>query len=264
MNAVRIALIAIAAALTGALGWMTDWGQDIVNAESSEAAKIVAKVDAASVLPDFKLGAESNAYAQIADRPLLNPTRKPAPTQAVVAVAPEPPKPQIRRGLYQLVGVADYGSVKIAQVKEVSSNKVKSVRVGDELQELRVASLDDAKLTLTFAGESEILELAKFTASGRAPQPAPPVAPLRPTPPPTVSQDASQTRAVGQPASLSRPTDTPSRSIGLAPEPTTQIPVPTSAPGAEPLDARRARRAALLDPQRPPSTPRPGLGPAAN
>jgi hypothetical protein len=206
MSALRIALVVIAAALAGTLAWMTNWGQDIGGTDTNEGRKIVAKADATSVLPDFKLGAESNAYAQIAERPLLNPTRKPAPTQAVVAVAPEPPKPQIRRGLYQLIGVADYGNVKVAQVKEVASNKVKSVRVGDELQELRVASLDDAKLTLTFAGESETLEIAKFTASGRVPQPAPqPVAPPPQTAQAPAFQDSARQRPPASPAPMPPP-----------------------------------------------------------
>jgi hypothetical protein len=198
MNALRIVLVVVAAALGGTLAWMTNWGQDLASTETIEVRKVAAKLEAASVLPDFKLSPESNAYAQIADRPLLNPTRKPAPTQAIVAVAPEPPRPQIRRGLYQLIGVTDYGSVKVAQVKEVASNKVKSVRVGDELQELRVASLDQSKLTLTFAGESETIEIAKFTSSGRVPQPAPPPQPP-PIAQPTVAQDRSAPSPMPQP-----------------------------------------------------------------
>jgi hypothetical protein len=216
MNALRIALAVVAASLAGTLAWMTNWGQDLASAETIEARKVAAKLEAASVLPDFKLSPESNAYAQIAERPLLNPTRKPAPTQALVAVAPEPPRPQIRRGLYQLIGVTDYGSVKVAQVKELSSNKVKSVRVGDELQELRVASLDQSKLTLTFAGESETIEIAKFTSSGRVPQPAPPPQPP-PVAQPTVAQERPMPSPMPQPQSLPPPVAATPPSDGTLP-----------------------------------------------
>jgi hypothetical protein len=182
VNAVQIALGLIAAALIGALGWMTDWGQDFTAEPTIARVKAVAKADA-SVLPDFKLSSDSNAYAVIAERPLLNPTRKPAPTQPIPVAAPEPPKPQIRRGLYQLIGVTDLGEAKIAQVREVSTNKVRSIKPGDTLQELSVKSVSVNQVVLAFQGDTDVLELAKFTASGRVPQPAPSV-----QPPPIVAQ----------------------------------------------------------------------------
>jgi hypothetical protein len=182
MSALRIALVAIAAALAGALGWMTDWGHDFYETDAQAAAKVTAKADATSVLPDFKLSPESNAYAQIADRPLLNPTRKPAPTQAIAAVAPEPPKPQIRRGLYQLVGVADYGSVKVAQVRELATRKVATVKVGDALQELTVRKVTADSVTLSFASEEDVISMAKYTPSGQIPAPTPQPMPANPMP----------------------------------------------------------------------------------
>ncbi len=185
MSALRIALVAVALALAGVLGWMTDWGQDFIEVDVASNAKVAAKADATSVLPDFKLSSEGNAYAQISERPLLNPTRKPAPTQAVVAVAPEPPKPQIRRGLYQLVGVADYGNVKVAQVRELATRKVASVKVGDSLQELTVRKVTGDSVTLSFASEEDVISMMKFTPSGQVlqPQPMPPaMAPQPPSP----------------------------------------------------------------------------------
>jgi hypothetical protein len=170
MNPIQIGLAALAAALVIALGWITDWGQDIGRVQLHENAA-TAKADGATVLPDFKLGSEASAYALIADKPLLNPTRKPAPTQPIAAVAPEPPRPQIRRGLYQLVGVSDFGGVKVAQVREVSSSRVRSVRVGDALQELTVRSVAPESITLAFAGEEELVTLPKFTQSSQIPQP---------------------------------------------------------------------------------------------
>jgi hypothetical protein len=176
-------LLAAAAALLVALGIETDWGASLT-LPASQARAVGAKHDSAAVLPDFRLGSEANAYNQIVERPLLNPNRKPAPTQVVTA-APEPPKPQVRRGLYQLIGITDLGPVKIAQVREVASNRVKSVRQGDQLQEMTVAKIEPTQVTLAFQGETDVIEMAKFTASGRVPQPsAPPPQPLAAAPQP--------------------------------------------------------------------------------
>ncbi len=193
----RYGLIACAVALAVAFGFETDWG-DAFTAKPTASRPTAGKHDAASVLPDFRLSSEAGAYSQIAERPLLNPSRKPAPTQ-VVAAATEPPKPQIRRGLYSLIGITDLGSVKIAQMKEVSSGRVKSVKEGDVLQELTVKKIEPSRVTLAFQRDTDIVELPKFTASGKVPQPAPvPVAPpppvavapapVTPTPAPVVAQ----------------------------------------------------------------------------
>ena len=178
----RNALIATAVALLVALGIETEWGAAFT-APPLQSRSGTVKQDATSVLPDFRLGSEASAYSQIVERPLLNPSRKPAPTQLVTA-APEPPKPQVRRGLYQLIGITDLGAVKIAQLREVASNRVKSVREGDQLQEMTVAKVESTQVTLAFQGETDVIDLAKFTASGRVPQPAPPPPVIAQAPPP--------------------------------------------------------------------------------
>ena len=182
----RNALIATAVALLVALGIETDWGASLTTPQLQSRSGGV-KQDATSVLPDFRLGSEASAYNQIVERPLLNPSRKPAPTQLVTA-APEPPKPQVRRGLYQLIGITDLGAVKIAQVREIASNRVKSVRQGDQLQEMTVAKVEPTQVTLAFEGETDVIEMAKFTASGRVPQPPAPPQAVAPAPPPVAAQ----------------------------------------------------------------------------
>lgn len=171
-------LLATAAMLLVALGVETDWGASLTKQPVLSRSGGV-KQDATAVLPDFRLGSEAGAYSQITERPLLNPSRKPAPTQIVTA-APEPPKPQVRRGLYQLIGITDLGAIKIAQVREIASNRVKSVRQGDQLQEMTVAKVEPTQVTLSFQGETDVIEMAKYTASGRVPQPPPP--PVMPPP----------------------------------------------------------------------------------
>ncbi len=246
----RIGLIVLAAALLAALGFETDWGASLM-APPVSLRPVNPKQDAAGVLPDFKLSGDSGAYGQIAEHPLLSPTRKPAPTQ-VVQAAPEPAKPQIRRGLYQLVGITDFGALKVAQVREVGSNRVKSVREGDLLQELLVQKIESNRLNLTFAGEQEILELAKFTASGRVAQaPAPPPMSAQPPPqpqPPVQPQAASVVQQTGPrvlPAGAP-PMDSPS--VAAAPQlkfpgAGEGSPIPGRVSVAEMLEARRNARA---------------------
>lgn len=184
MTAIRWALAILAVGLGIALGWVTDWGRDFGAEPELLRNKAAAKADAGTLLPDFKLSAESGAYAQVSERPLLNPTRRPAPTQPIALIAPEPPRPQIRRGLYQLVGVSDLGGLKLAQVKEIAGGKVRTIKVGDQLQELSVKSIGKEDVVLAFQGETDVLQLAKYTASGRVPAPAPvqPVQPPSPQP----------------------------------------------------------------------------------
>ena len=189
----RNLLVAIAVSLAVALGMETDWGANL-STPQLQARSGGIKHDTAAVLPDFRLSSESTTYAQIVERPLLNPSRRPAPTQLVTA-APEPPKPQVRRGLYQLIGIIDLGSVKIAQLREVASNRVKSVRLGDQLQEMTVAKVDATQVTLAFQGETDVIEMAKYTASGRVPQPVappPPVAVQTPAPQASIPQPQPQ------------------------------------------------------------------------
>lgn len=218
---VRNALIGTALALAIALGVETDWG-DALGKPQIALRDASARHDAAGVLPDFTLQSEASTYAQIAERPLLNPNRKPAPTQ-VVAVAPEPPKPQVRRGLYQLIGITDFGEIKIAQVREVASNRVKSVREGDQLQEMKVSKVEPARVTLAFAGETDVLELAKFTASGRVPAPpAPPAPPPQTQPAMPVPQPQPAQRPVAQAPPPQAPATTPSVGIGALPAPASQ------------------------------------------
>jgi hypothetical protein len=229
----RNLLLATAAALLLALGIQTDWGANLTLPQLQTRTGGV-KHDAAAVLPDFRLGSEAAAYGQIVERPLLNPSRRPAPTQLVTA-APEPPKPQVRRGLYQLIGITDLGEVKIAQLREVASNRIKSVRQGDQLQEMTVSKVEPTQVTLAFQGETDVIEMAKFTASGKVPQlPAPPV-----QPPPVVAQSQPQPQAVAAQA----PTSAQNMAIPTPP-PVVDV--------ARMLEMRRAARTAgVADPTDP-------------
>lgn len=240
----RNVLSALAVALLVALGIETDWGAALT-APALQLRSGVVRQDATSVLPDFRLGSEATAYSQIVERPLLNPSRKPAPTQLVTA-APEPPKPQVRRGLYQLIGITDLGAVKIAQVREIASNRVTSVRQGDQLQEMTVAKVEPTQVTLSFQGETDVIEMAKFTASGRVPPPAAPPPMGSPPAQPQAAAEVQQTGPRVMPAGVP-PLEPPS----VAATPQLRFPgageggpIPGRISVAELLEARRNARAA--------------------
>ncbi|MBL8308888.1 MAG: hypothetical protein JNL19_00555 [Burkholderiales bacterium] len=255
----RNALIVLALALMAALGYETDWGSALFNGSPATVRTPTGKHEMATVLPDFKLSSEASTYSQIVDKPLLNPTRKPAPTQ-IIQAATEPPKPQIRRGLYQLVGVTDFGKTRVAQLREVASNRVQSVREGDKLQELTVKKIDSAQVVLVFQNETDVVDLPKFTASGKVPAPPAPVAPPAPPPvaaatPPTPAA-AVASRPVGNavplpgqaptpgvvaaPATAAAPTTDRNALISNAPLPNGQPYTPANADAF--IEARRRAR----------------------
>jgi hypothetical protein len=254
MTPVQFFLSACALALALGLGWLTDWGQGLSTEEVNFKAS-TSKLEATTVLPDFKLSAEQNAYAQITERPLLNPSRRPAPTQAVAAVAPEPPKPQIRRGLYQLLGVSDYGEVKVAQVREMATSRVQTVRTGDKLQEMTVAKIEPTQVALKFLDETDILEMAKFTASGRVPQPAPvAVAQAQPPTPVALGQPQPQLQPPPPPSPVTIPLVPPIAAVTPVGGPPQDRPPPGAAnPATQPQRGRISMRERLgIDRNNPP------------
>ncbi len=231
-------LMLTAVVLAVALGFETEWG-NAMSAPPAIERTLTGKLDSAKVLPDFRLQSETGTYAQISERPLLNPTRKPAPTQLVIA-ASEPPKPQVRRGLYQLIGVMDLGTVKVAQVRELISNRTKSVREGDALQEMTVKEVLGTQVTLAFQGETDVLELAKFTPSGRVPQP-----------PASLAQSVTYPRPM---PTAQVPSNSVAQAAGQSPRPFPQampMPAQTRTPGPSPATAPTAAAStAPVAPQR--------------
>jgi hypothetical protein len=260
----RNALVAAAIGLIAAFGYETDWG-DAFSAPPIPTRQTAAKHDSAAVLPDFRLSSEANAYSQITERPLLNPSRKPAPTQAPVAAATEPPKPQIRRGLYGLVGVTEFDGSRVAQVRELATGRLRSIRVGDRLQELLVKQIDSDAIVLTFNADSEKLMLPKFTASGRVPQLQPQPQPQPQAPSPVAPQPATAAALPAQPpspavaANLPQPatSDVPPAPANLPPgamyNPNTgAITMPSQREVANSVDVLERRRQARLNAMQPP------------
>ena len=182
-----------------------------------------------SVLPDFRIASESGEYDEVISRPLLNPSRRPAPLQAVSA-ATEPSKPQIRRGLYEMIGVLEIGDKRLAQLRELAANRVHTVRVGEQLQEFRVKAITPQMVSLEFAGETDEVRLPAFTNSTKARMSAPvppPVAALASPPMPLPSQAQPPT----MPASVS----------------TTQVPAPSTSGSVPPAGVAERPPATAMD-----------------
>ncbi len=238
MRAVLIGLaLALAAMLVVQLSM--NGGNDVARNGSAD----VRTSSRAGVLPDFRLdGNQADRYADVVTRPLLNPERKPAPKQAV-AVATEPPKPQIRRGLYELLGVSDFGTARVAQVREVATRRTQSVRKGDVLQEMSVQAVEPDRMILSFRGERDEVRLATYTASGRVPQPPPlPSAPApSPPPAPPVAQAAAQSAA---PPAAPAP-------VGAGSPPGTNVAGNTQPANQPPADDREIQRLEALVAQSP-------------
>lgn len=209
----------LALVLTAILSWQV-YTSD-VSGNASTSRKVSGAASAATVLPDFKVGGEAAAYNEIVARPLLNPSRRPAPLQAV-SQATEPPKPQIRRGLYELIGVMDAGDNRLAQVRELAANRVHTVRVGEQLQEFRVKAIATEYVALEFAGEIDEVRLPKFTNSNRARTFAPPV-PVAAAPPMPQPQPSPQPQPQPQSAQAAPSAPGPVPVAATTPRPATQV-----------------------------------------
>jgi hypothetical protein len=225
-------------------GKLTDWGRDLTS-DGVEWRKVNAQVASNGVVPDIAFNADASPYAVITDRNLFVPWRKPSPPPEPPKPPADPPKPQIRRGIYALTGTMQIGKDVFATVKENATNRTKQVKVGDELQEYKVQAVDNDRIVLAYAGQTEELVLAKYTLSGRATPPPAQAMPI-PTQQPQQAQQQPQQPQPPQGIPVVQPRGqqpTPPGSIssfppstgGFAPG-TGPVPVP-SAPPATPVTA---------------------------
>jgi hypothetical protein len=201
----------LAIALAAVIGWETNWGEAInkpvVIAPAPEPTPV-----APSLLPEYKPTASLDAYAEVVDRPLFSPTRKPAPPPP----PPERPKPQMQMGQYQLTGTIEVGNKLYAFLKEVKSGRGLRAAQGDVLSTgLKLAKVEPDRVVFTqFDNEEEVkLMVSKSTrltptapppgapgAPGTSP-PGTPGAPVTPTPPqpPVQPGQAPRPAEPGQP-----------------------------------------------------------------
>jgi hypothetical protein len=238
------------AALAAYGAYLTDYGRALT-ADGLAWRKPATASANTGVVPDIAFNADASPYAAVTDRNLFVPWRKPAPPPEPPPPAAEPPKPQIRRGIYALTGTMQVGDQVFATVKENATNRAKQVKVGDTLQEYSVKSVDTDRVILAFAGQEEELVLARFTQSGRA------------TPPPALPQVAAVQQVPPAAAPLAQ---------GVAPSPVSPGGVPGGIPprvapppgaGGFPIPPNTAASAAPVPPQSNPVPPTPSAQSAA-
>jgi general secretion pathway protein N len=145
-----------AAVLALVIGAELGWEQrDGVAATPAVTAPPIETVAVATLRPDFALPGPEERYSEISERPLFVPNRRPPPTLAVEAV-----KSTMLKGQFVLVGVIQGGgNDNIAILREVASGKNRRVKLGREINGLKLAKVEPKKVILTQGGDSEELSL---------------------------------------------------------------------------------------------------------
>ncbi len=143
-------LLLLGGLLTG-IGYVTDWGQrwiwPLAQKETSPAP-----FDSPRLTTPFTL-LPPDAFIEIALRPLLIPTRRPAPP------LPDTPRQTMKKGQFILTGTTIVGEVKFAHLIEKTGAKARVVAEGKEINGLIVKRVDPTRVTLTQNDETEIVVL---------------------------------------------------------------------------------------------------------
>ena len=107
----------------------------------------------AKLLPPVGAITAEQAYPQTTTRPLFTPTRRPAPAVEVAQ------QPAFVKGQFVLLGVTIAGDTRIALLREKSNGRIHRVGKGNEVNGIKVAEVKPDAVTMTQAGDSEVLPL---------------------------------------------------------------------------------------------------------
>jgi hypothetical protein len=167
-----------AVALAALVGWETDWGRQVVREPSAPSA-VEPKPVTAAALPEYRIEGGLLGHAEMVARTLFNATRRPAP-----ALASDGGPHRLNPGRFQLMGTTVTAERNVAFLKEVAGGKSRVVRQGDEIDGVRVASVQPDRVKLTLGDESEelILQVAHGPKTTLAAAPPPPGAPTAAVP----------------------------------------------------------------------------------
>ena len=173
------ALMITAGILTLIIGWESDWGQGFQGAVNVPAPPAATAVPLA-VLKEFAPPGGVAAYPDIMARPLLTPTRQPAPP---------PPPPQARqsmpRGQFALMGTLLTEGKNYALLRETNGSKQTRVAQGDTIKNLIVDRVEPTQVVLRLGEETEVIPLKTYlpartgAATGSAAGPQVPPRPAR-------------------------------------------------------------------------------------
>lgn len=228
----------VGAVLVGLIAWESGVGARLGMATRAAPPQRVVTHEANLLPPVAPLVAEQ-AYAQVTERPLFSPTRRPAPPEPVSA------KPAFNRGQFVLQGVIVVGEGRTALLREVTNGRIHRVERGKEVNGIKVEKIEQTEVTLAQGGERETVALAVqkpgagAPAAASAPQQGPFNAPA--APPGAVAGAAQAALPTGGPAPLSGAARGPSPGSSE----TARIPATPSTQPMSPeelLARRRARR----------------------
>ena len=198
----------------------------------------------ANLLPPVGPVVAEEAYAQVTERPLFTPTRRPAPPEAVGT------KPAFNRGQFVLQGVIVVGEGRTALLREVTSGRIHRVERGREVNGIKVEKIESTEVILAQGGERETLALviqkpgAAAAVVASTPQ-GPFSVPLPPAAPPGAAANTAQATPAGVPTGGSAPLSGVARGPSPGSPETARIPATPSTQPMSPeelLARRRARR----------------------
>ena len=222
----------VAVALAAVIAWETNWGESltrpIVVAQVPESRPVMP-----ALLPEYKPTAGPEIYAEVVDRPLFSPTRKPAPPPPPPS-PPEQPKPQMQTGQYQLTGTIQVGEKLYAFLKEVKSGKGLRAAQGDQLPTgLKLAKVEPDRVVFTQFDSEEEVKMVVSKSTRLTPTAPPPGSPGAPGTPgnPVVPGAVPQP---GQPGAI-QPGGAPPARPAEVPQPAPPTPRPGANPGAATL-----------------------------
>lgn len=182
------------AALAAACGcglaalWIATSRSDSNRAVAARQDPAILSAPAPTVLPPAPT--PKAAFAEIAERPLFESTRRPfiakpapasLPPAPVVAAPPPapPPAPTSLRGTHMLVGVVVIKDSRIALLKPVAAPDVLRVAEGDTVQGWTVRRIVDDRILLQAGGSEDVLAFPDPktlpVASGAVPPAVPPM-----------------------------------------------------------------------------------------
>jgi len=204
------------------VGWEIDWGRQIVRLPPAP-LPLEPKPVTPALLPDYAIEGGLSANSETVNRTLFIATRRPAPV-----LAGEGGPRVLKAGQFLLVGTAMSGNQNIAFLKEVAGGKSRTVRQGETINGMLVASVTPERVKLTLGDDAEELVL-KVAAGPKTTLGAPP-------PPPAAGQQ-------GGAVANAVPVPAPSGAAGL-PHPVRAAGVPGQQQVENARAARAARRAA--------------------
>jgi len=152
------------------VGWEIDWGRQLVRVPPAPAA-LEPKPVVPMLLPGYAIEGGLAANSETVNRTLFVATRRPAPV-----LAGEGGPRALKPGQFLLVGTAMSGDQNIAFLKEVAGGKSRTVRQGEKINGMLVASVAPERVKLTLGDEAEelVLKVAPGPKTTLVAAPAPP------------------------------------------------------------------------------------------